>query len=342
MSSQRAVTVLAMLAALVVAPSSVFAAGEQLSNAAVAPSVGTTATLFELSVRYSSASTPPSNVTAIVAGKTVPLWLASGSSLDGIWSGGTTLPAGVWMVTFQANAGNGSDPSLTVGPVNVSPVGTQPPSTPGSQPSTDGTDPVDVSPPAEPKPQTSSQPSPTGGAAPASKTAKPSGNAAPAASAAASSRRPSHGGAPQGRSPVPRASNPSGGAAAPGQPTNAERSSDPQDVGRELVGLVLLFGIAGVAAIALLGAAWILVASRRDRAELSIAPAPTVDPVAQAISTVERRAMRRARLRPSNDPILEALGLNDEEASPPASRESEGGTTPRRSRRAARRPRSER
>jgi hypothetical protein len=108
------------------------------------------------------------------------------------------------------------------------------------------------------------------------------------------------------------------------------------------VGVVLLFGFAGVAAIALLGAAWILLASRRDRDELAVAPAPAPDPVGQAISTVERRALRRARLRPSNDPILEALGLNDEEASPPASRESEGGTTPRRSRRAARRPRSER
>jgi hypothetical protein len=342
--SPRALTVLAMLAALVMAPSSVFAAGNELLSAAVSPSTGTSATLFELSVRYSSASNTANAVTATVAGKTVPLSLTSGSSLSGIWTGDTTLPAGLWTVTFQADASKGADPSLTIGPVVVNPVGTQPSSTPGSQPSTDGTDPGGGTTTAEPKPQASSEPSPTDVPAPASDAAKPSGNEAPAASATASSVRPRHGGAPQARSAVPRASSPSGGAAAPGQQTAtaAPGSSDPQAVGRELAGVVLLFGIAGVAAIALLGAAWILVASRRDRDELAVAPAPAADPVTQAISTVERRALRRARLRPSNDPILEALGLNDDEASPIASGESDEGTTPRRSGRAARRPRSKR
>jgi hypothetical protein len=336
MSPHRAVMTLAMLAALVMAPSSAFAAGNELHSASVSPSIGTSATLFELSVRYASASSAANDVTAVVAGKTVPLWLASGSSLSGIWTGGTALPAGSWMVTFQANASKGADPSLTVGPVIVSPVGIQPSFTPGSEPSTDGTDPGEVTPTAEPKPQASSQPSPTGVAAPASDVAKPSGNQAPDASGvAASPRRPGREGAPHGRSAVPHASGPSGGVAAPGPPTASGTSSDPQAVGRELVGVVLLFGIAGVAAIALLGAAWILLASRRDRAELTVAPAPVVDPVTPAMSTVDRRALRRARLRPSNDPILAALGLNDEEPPPPDSGDADATATPRRLRRGA-------
>jgi hypothetical protein len=105
--------------------------------------------------------------------------------------------------------------------------------------------------------------------------------------------------------------------------------------------MVLLFGIAGVAAVALLGAAWIIIISRRDRAEPSVAVAPPIDAAVPAMPTVEQRASRRARLRPSDDPILAALGLHDEEPLPPDGERGGQAEPKRRFRRAARTPRSE-
>lgn len=104
--------------------------------------------------------------------------------------------------------------------------------------------------------------------------------------------------------------------------------------------MVLLFGIAGVAGVALLGAAWIIIASRRDQEEPSLVVIASVDPAIPVIPTVEQRAMRRARLRPSDDPILAALGLNDEEPLPPE--QGDQGANTRRYRRAARNPRPDR
>ncbi|HYN62983.1 MAG TPA: hypothetical protein VES36_00145 [Candidatus Limnocylindrales bacterium] len=103
--------------------------------------------------------------------------------------------------------------------------------------------------------------------------------------------------------------------------------------------IVLLFGIAGVAAVAMLGAAWIILASRRDRPEPTVAVAPSVVPAVPVISTVEQRAMRRAHLQPSEDPILAALGINDEE--PPDGGQGDPAVNQRRFRRAARSPRPE-
>jgi hypothetical protein len=88
--------------------------------------------------------------------------------------------------------------------------------------------------------------------------------------------------------------------------------------------------------VALLGAAWIIIATRRDRTEPSVVVAPSDDPGLRAVPTVEQRAARRARLRPSDDPILAALGLNDEEPPTPGGGQGDQPARKRRYRRAAR------
>jgi hypothetical protein len=254
-------------------------------------------------------------VTATVAGKTVTLQLTSGSTVDGMWAGSTILPVGSWMVTFQANTSKGADPTATLGPISVSLGVTQPPSSPG-QPATDTPEPGDTSTTAEPKPQHSAEQS-SGGGAPAAGTGtgtgEPSGGAAAAASEAPgpATHRPARHPRPTGQH---SSSSPNSGAA-PVQPTATASTGAGQAVGRELVGMVLLFGIGGVAAVALLGAAWIIISARRDRAQPSVVALPTLDPripATPALPSAERRALRRAQLPPSDDPILAALGLHDE------------------------------
>jgi hypothetical protein len=91
------------------------------------------------------------------------------------------------------------------------------------------------------------------------------------------------------------------------------------------LGLFVLLGTLGIGAVALAGSGWVVVAGRRDR-RLAVAPMGTKpsDPGVIAAAIVERRAMRRARLRSSDDPILAAMGLPDEDAMPGA----KPGTTP--------------
>lgn len=179
---RRASTILAMLAALMVAPSSVSAANpNQLSAATVQPSTGTTSTTFVLSVTYTSgAGNAATSVTATVAGRTIPMTISSGTPLNGRWVATTTqLPVGAWPVTFEAVA-KGQDPRISGGPITV--IGDQP-SPSGSVGSTPdiGSEPASPTSPAAtaaPKPANTATPSsaqvaPTGGAqatAPASGT----------------------------------------------------------------------------------------------------------------------------------------------------------------------------
>jgi hypothetical protein len=67
---------------------------------------------------------------------------------------------------------------------------------------------------------------------------------------------------------------------------------------------VLLFGLAGVAAVALIGTGLLL--ARRDRDK---EPRPTA--MAQAAEALERRSVRRSKVRVGNDPIVAALGIDD-------------------------------
>jgi hypothetical protein len=81
-------------------------------------------------------------------------------------------------------------------------------------------------------------------------------------------------------------------------------------------------GVLLVAAFALLGAGWIAIGGRRpgtQKEAVAEAGAAGDDPGVAAIPAVEHRALRRARLRASDDPILAALGL-PEEARPTAGR----------------------
>jgi hypothetical protein len=342
MSPRRTARVVAILAALAMAPSSVFAAApNELLSAAITPPAGTTSTLFELSVRYRSpAGNAADSVTAAVAGKTVTLHLTSGSAVDGTWTGSTALPVGSWMVTLQAYASKGVDPTATIGPIGVGLGVPQPSSSPvNSQPSTDAPESGGASATAEPQRQRSAAPISSGSATRAGGTARPSGGAAAAASETAASSPASHRQATHGRSRGPRSSSSPDGGAAAVQPSARAGTAEGHAVGRELVGMVLLFGIGGVAAIALLGAAWIIIAARRDRAEPSTVAIPTFDPATPAmigLPTAERRRLRLARLRPSDDPILAALGLRDEQQPPEEEGPGEGGGRLRRDRRPAR------
>lgn len=72
-------------------------------------------------------------------------------------------------------------------------------------------------------------------------------------------------------------------------------------VGDELLLLLVLTGLAGIASLALLGMAFILAMRRRDQ---------RLEPEAEAAAVLQRRTIRRARMRLPNDPIVDALGID--------------------------------
>jgi len=314
---RRASTILAVLAALTVAPSSVFAAApNQLTQPSLQPNVGTTETAFVLSVVYrSEAGNPASAVTATVAGKTVSMSMVAGTSVDGSWTATTLLPVGSWKVTYTAVA-KGPDPRISGGVITVADPQPTPSGSGGSTPDA-------ASEPASPA--ATAAPDPVETAAPSSGGAAPSRGAQPTAPASNASPAPAPGipGAGERPSGGNGGAEPSASAAvvvpAPGDseaPTeggatgviDGPASSDPLDA-------ILLFGFAGVAAVAMLGVGWLLVTGRQRDAEPSPADAGSaLDPAIRAIPTVEQRALRRARISGADDPILAALGLPENEA----------------------------
>lgn len=81
----------------------------------------------------------------------------------------------------------------------------------------------------------------------------------------------------------------------------------------------MVMGTLAVGMVALVGSAWIFMAGRRDRRAAALAGgAPVSDLGGRAAAIAEQRALRRARLRSADDPILAAMGLPDEDASPGA------------------------
>ncbi|HUH17022.1 MAG TPA: hypothetical protein VMM85_03665 [Methylomirabilota bacterium] len=72
-------------------------------------------------------------------------------------------------------------------------------------------------------------------------------------------------------------------------------------VGDELLLLLVLTGLAGIASLALLGMAFILAMRRRVH---------RLEPEAEAAAILQRRTIRRARMRLPNDPIVDALGID--------------------------------
>lgn len=313
MSRRRVAALLAIMAALAWAPSSVSAAPpNQLSQASVTPLSGDTSTVFVVTVRYrSAAGNPATAVSANAGGRVIALALVSGTATDGTWLGTTTLPPGIWDITVEASVATGSEPSLLAGTVSVAGP-TAPPST------KDGNTPSSATGPGEVGSGPSSSPAPQPAA-----TAVPTARVTPApamsSTAAAPSQPPigpAHGvaapaGPGRGEAPVrpPRANRAGSSAAqlsASASPGVAGTTAPGQDSGD--LGILMLLGTLAFGAVALIGSAWLLVASRRDR---RAATEPGVD----AAAIVDQRARRRARLRSTDDPILAAMGLPDEDSS---------------------------
>jgi hypothetical protein len=318
MSGRRVLVLMAITAALVWAPSSVSAASpNQLSQASVSPLSGTTSTPFVVTVRYrSSDGNAATAVTISAAGQMTAMTLAAGTGTDGIWSGTATLPPGDWDITVQASVAKGSQPSLVAGTVSVTGA-SGPPSSP------DGSIPSSAEGPAGEGGGTSSSAAPRPVATPVlASIATP----APArASTAAAPSQPETGpvheaAAPAGlgrrdtapaRSSRPDPADSSEGAqrSATASPSGTGTPASNRDVGD--LSLFMLIGTLAVAGVALVGSAWIFLAGRRERQA-------AIDPGVSSAATVDQRALRRARLRSTEDPILAAMGLPDEDVAPKA------------------------
>ena len=109
MSRRRVSVLVAILAALVWAPSSVLAASpNRLSQATVTPTSGETSTVFVVTVRYrSTAGNPATAVTLTAGGQVSAMVLVSGTATDGKWMGTAVLPPGEWDITVAATVEQG-------------------------------------------------------------------------------------------------------------------------------------------------------------------------------------------------------------------------------------------
>ncbi len=88
-----------------------------------------------------------------------------------------------------------------------------------------------------------------------------------------------------------------------------------------LLNMVLLVGLSGVAAVALIGVALMLAGRRRDHgdeaavpaAESSAAKSTMSSPEATPDTVMERRMRRHSRVRMTDDPIVAALGIGNDD-----------------------------
>ena len=343
----RAVFVLAIVAALWGAPSSVSAAVNELRSPQVSPGTGSVTTVFTFRVRYEGGF-PAASVVVTVAGLTVPMALESGSPSAGWWAGSSLLPSGAWSTAFQATAAQGPSPTLG-GPVVIvaglatpypTSTGVAPPSsraTPESAPA-DGLD-GPAAPPAAPAPT----PEEAAATAPTMATAAPEAPAPdPGPAGSGGSDAASEGGSVG--APAPGSGGAVGGGggsdapAGEGAPatspiTTPAPGADPAVVGPasdtapregsapidEMVSDVLLFGLAGVASVAIIGTLLLIAGRRREPEAATVSPAPSV-----ADDVLMRRVARSGRARPSHDPIVAALGVDDEMAARRAIRRAHG------------------
>lgn len=334
---------IAGLTALLGAPSAAFATRPALSAPSASPSTGTTQTTFVFGVRYVGRS--PASLTVRVAGGSLPMSLVTGTPLSGTYQAASRLPAGTWSVTFEAVPSKGPLTTLNGPTVSVGPWSTatpQPtssgPSTPTSQPpnlppsdgsSTPGPLPIPVSTPV-------ASSTPPSGASESSASAVPWSNTAPASDPTSRSGSGSSAGtAPNGPttssgtgatpSGSGAGSSPSGGghgdsSGAPGQaiatgtPSGQSPAASPMN-GMLPSGLsiwtVMIVGLAAVAAVAIGGVGWLLLARRSEReTPLSIsAEAADAAEVGETVDRLLERAAHRGGLQPSDDPIVAALGL---------------------------------
>lgn len=105
------------------APAEVLAAGNSLSDGSTSPGSGTTDTVFQFSVTYSSPrGFAATRVVAHVANQVIDMALVAGTAEDGVYQAAGQLPEGSWPVTFEATAVQGRSPTLAGPTVIVSSV----------------------------------------------------------------------------------------------------------------------------------------------------------------------------------------------------------------------------
>lgn len=360
----RGLLVLAIVAALWGAPSSVSAAVNEISSPQVSPTSGSVATLFTFRVRYDGGF-PAATVRVSVAGLSIPMILESGTLEAGWWFGSTLLPAGAWSTSFIATAVQG--PSATIpGPVViVAGLSPTPTASLGSAPGSGATpESAPVGGPYGPTaPPAAPAPSPQEVAATATVVASPP-PATPAADGVPGSSvgsdgadAPAQDGTPSTPAPGDGSGTPAGGgggggggdhapagqdASTPAAPGTPAPDGDPSlfqpasDTGAppatpttadDMVSDVLLIGLAGVASVAIVGTLLLLAGRRREPARAPATSAratgarATGAPSAVA-ETAMRRLARTSRDRAGGDPIVAALGVDDEMAARRAIRRS--------------------
>ncbi|HET6820662.1 MAG TPA: hypothetical protein VFH98_08920 [Candidatus Limnocylindria bacterium] len=108
----------------------------------------------------------------------------------------------------------------------------------------------------------------------------------------------------------------------------ATRTPSTDEANPSTLWLLLVWGTGAVGAVALIGTTWLLVAGRREQAPADALDGAEPDIAVRAIPSVEQRALRRARLRQEDDPILAGLGLEEEARRAPSPR-SRRGARPR-------------
>ncbi|HEX2194944.1 MAG TPA: hypothetical protein VHK63_08340, partial [Candidatus Limnocylindria bacterium] len=284
-------------------------------DAAASPRSGTTATHFQLSVRYvSPGGNPAKAVTAQAGPVTVDLALATGTPLDGTWSGVTLLPAGTWPVSFAASAARGPDPTL-VGPslavaapaTVATPAPTRKPSAgeAGDEPSSAPS--LDAQPSSRgdrPSPDARPHDGPPASDHAAPETPVPAPASSDGERSSTGDTRPRRSTKPAGTA-SPAAERPRSEADRP-TPTGSHAGPVGEDQERDLRGLLLLLGaIVSVATVALVGTGWLLAArERRGDAE----------PTPEGGRALPRR--RATPMPPADDPVLAALGLDRDDDAP--------------------------
>lgn len=326
--------VLAIIAALIGAPTNVSAAGNELSAAQAGPASGTTATTFTFTVTYDGRF-PATSVTASVAGRTLAMSRVAGSLSSGTWSASSTLPAGTWPVTFAAvpergNSASLAGPTVTVAAVTPPPAATPTPApkaTPAPVPA-----PVPTSVPTPEVPPGGSTglpvtPPPTAPRDSASAddddTISPGNDDAIPAPGASDRGSPDDEGADdlEGAPAATRQVSPSMEAAPAAGPTALESSESAIPTTDGLLSIVLLVGLTGVAAVALIGVAMMLAARPREGEDEAAIPAaarfatratmPSPDTTPNAVSA--GGMLRQSRVRMTDDPIVAALGIGNDD-----------------------------
>ena len=323
----RAFVILAVVAALWGAPSSVSAAANQLASPQVSPGSGTVATVFTFRVRYEG-TFEATSVSVSVAGLTLPMVLEGGTLAAGWWTTASLLPVGAWSTTFRSTASRG--PAGTAdGPIVVvaAPFTPMPTASSASPPGQGGATPesapvgdsgrgtaATAAPDAAPEEVTaSSEPSSAPDAAPAAPATSPAD--APAEPIAAPDARAGEGlpDAPTAGDNAPAASHagtPSAGEGAARMRTERDSpASEAVASADALVSTLILVGLAGVASVAIVGTLLLLAGRRRDPEEATATPTAHVE-----TATAPPRIARRTQVRPADDPIVAALGVDDEMA----------------------------